>query len=111
KSLHAAAGGGAQCLVLCDTNGGTLPDELKSIVQAVVKEFKGVRIGIHPHNDSGVAVANALAAVDAGAVHVQGTINGFGERCGNVDLLPVIANLQLKLNRTCLLGPQSLAKL
>ena len=111
KTLHAAASAGAKCLILCDTNGGTLSDELGSIVAAVVKEFKSLRIGIHPHNDSGVAVANALAAINAGAVHVQGTINGFGERCGNVDLLPVIANLQLKMNRDCLLGQASLAKL
>ena len=111
KTLRAAANGGAKCLILCDTNGGTLPPDLARIVSDVVKEFPGMRIGIHPHNDSGVAVANALAAVEAGACHVQGTINGFGERCGNVDLLPVIANLQLKMNRTCLRGPESLVKL
>jgi 2-isopropylmalate synthase len=70
-----------------------------------------MRVGIHPHNDSGVAVANALAAVRAGASHVQGTINGFGERCGNVDLIPVIANLQLKMNCDCLRGAESLKKL
>jgi 2-isopropylmalate synthase len=111
KSLHAAADGGAKCLILCDTNGGTLPGELKAIVEKVKKEFGSLRIGIHPHNDSGVAVANALAAIEAGASHVQGTINGFGERCGNVDLLPVIANLQLKMGYTCLRGRQSLSKL
>jgi len=111
KTLHAAAGAGAKCLVLCDTNGGTLPSELKTIVETVAKEFKGVRIGIHPHNDSGVAVANALAAIEAGARHVQGTMNGFGERCGNVDLLPVIANVQLKMGFTCLNGRESLKKL
>ncbi|HYG75195.1 MAG TPA: citramalate synthase [Planctomycetota bacterium] len=111
KTLRAAAEGGARCLILCDTNGGTVPGEIKSIVETVAKEFSGVRIGIHPHNDSGVAVANALAAVEAGASHVQGTINGFGERCGNVDLLPVIANLQLKMGCTCLRGKESLARL
>jgi len=111
KTLHAAANAGAKCLILCDTNGGTLSSELGAIVQVVKKEFGSLRIGIHPHNDSGVAVANALAAVEAGAVHVQGTMNGFGERCGNVDLIPVIANLQLKMNRDCLRGPQSLTKL
>lgn len=111
SSLRAAADGGAKCLILCDTNGGTLPEELFEIVSTVGKEFPGMRIGIHPHNDSGVAVANALAAVRAGARHVQGTINGFGERCGNVDLLPVIANLQLKMNLDCLQGKKSLAKL
>lgn len=111
KSLHAAAEAGAKCLVLCDTNGGTLPGEVGKIVADVAREFPNMRIGIHPHNDSGVAVANALAAIDAGATHVQGTMNGFGERCGNVDLVPVIANLQLKLNRPCLLGRDSLKKL
>jgi len=111
KTLHAAADGGAKCLILCDTNGGTLPGELKLIVEVVKREFGSLRIGIHPHNDSGVAVANALAAIEAGASHVQGTINGFGERCGNVDLLPVIANLQLKMGYTCLNGRASLAKI
>ena len=111
KTLHAAANAGAKCLILCDTNGGTLPNEIGKITAAVVKEFAGQRIGLHPHNDSGVAVANALAAIDVGAVHMQGTMNGFGERCGNVDLIPVIANIQLKLKRPCLLGAESLKKL
>ena len=111
KTLEAARDGGAKCLILCDTNGGTLSDELHRIVSTVVKHFPDTRIGIHPHNDSGVAVANALAAVDAGASHVQGTINGFGERCGNVDLLPVIANLSLKMNYDCLRGKDSLKHL
>ncbi|MCW8132789.1 MAG: citramalate synthase [Planctomycetota bacterium] len=111
KSLEAAHEGGAKCLILCDTNGGTLPEEVFKIAGEVKKRFGGARIGIHPHNDSGVAVANALAAVQAGATHVQGTINGFGERCGNVDLLPVIANLQLKLGHDCLNGAESLRKL
>ncbi|MEI6233499.1 MAG: citramalate synthase [Planctomycetota bacterium] len=111
KTLRAASDAGAKCLILCDTNGGTLPPEISRIVAEVVKEFPGKRIGIHPHNDSGVAVANALAAIEAGASHVQGTINGFGERCGNVDLLPVIANLQLKMNRPCLRGADSLVQL
>src|SRR5262249_50194424 len=97
ETLHAAVNGGTKCLILCDTNGGTLPEELSRIVETVLKEFPSMRIGIHPHNDSGVAVANALAAVRTGACHVQGTINGFGERCGNVDLIPVVANLQLKM--------------
>ncbi|MBI3831556.1 MAG: citramalate synthase [Planctomycetes bacterium] len=111
KTLEAALEGGAKCLVLCDTNGGTLPEELGRIVGEVKKRFGGARLGIHPHNDSGVAVANALAAVEAGATHVQGTINGFGERCGNVDLLPVIANLQLKMGCDCLRGAESLRML
>ncbi len=110
-SLSAAVDGGAQCLILCDTNGGTMPNEIREMVSVVVKKFPKMRVGIHPHNDSGVAVANALAAIEAGASHVQGTINGFGERCGNVDLVPVIANLQLKLGLTCLNGSESLTKL
>jgi len=95
--LRAAAGAGATTLVLCDTNGGTLPAELKAIVGRTVREFPEVEVGIHTHNDAGCGVANALAAVEAGAVHVQGTINGVGERCGNCDLVTTIANLQLKM--------------
>jgi len=98
--LRAAAEAGAATLVLCDTNGGTLPTELKAIVTRTVREFSevpGVEVGIHTHNDSGVGVANALAAVEAGATHVQGTVNGVGERCGNCDLVTTIANLQLKM--------------
>lgn len=98
--LRAAAESGATTLVLCDTNGGTLPTELRGIVERTVAEFRDlphVNVGIHTHNDSGCAVANALVAVEAGATQVQGTINGVGERCGNCDLVPVIANLQLKL--------------
>jgi len=95
--LRAAAEAGASTLVLCDTNGGTLPTELKAIVARTVREFPGVEVGIHTHNDSGCGVANALAAVEAGATHVQGTMNGVGERCGNCDLVTTIANLQLKM--------------
>ena len=95
--LRAAAEAGATTLVLCDTNGGTLPTELKAIVARTVREFPDVEVGIHTHNDSGCGVANALAAVEAGATHVQGTINGVGERCGNCDLVTTIANLQLKM--------------
>ena len=95
--LRAAAEGGATTLVLCDTNGGTLPSELKAIVARTVREFPEVEVGIHTHNDAGCGVANALAAVEAGATHVQGTINGVGERCGNCDLVTTIANLQLKM--------------
>jgi 2-isopropylmalate synthase len=111
KTLEAALAGGARALVLCDTNGGTLPDETARVVAEVKKCFGGVKLGIHPHNDAGVAVANALAALHAGCTHVQGTINGFGERCGNVDLVPVIANLQLKLGLDCLRGRESLRRL
>lgn len=95
--LRAAAEAGATTLVLCDTNGGTLPTELKAVVGRTVREFPDVEIGIHTHNDAGCGVANALAAVEAGATHVQGTINGVGERCGNCDLVTTIANLQLKM--------------
>jgi 2-isopropylmalate synthase len=95
--LRAAAEAGATTLVLCDTNGGTLPTELKAVVARTVREFPDVEVGIHTHNDSGCGVANALVAVEAGATHVQGTINGIGERCGNCDLVTTIANLQLKM--------------
>ncbi|HEX7169764.1 MAG TPA: citramalate synthase, partial [Rubrobacter sp.] len=95
--LRAAAEAGATTLVLCDTNGGSLPTELKAIVARTVREFPEVEVGIHTHNDSGCGVANALAAIEAGATHVQGTVNGVGERCGNCDLVTTIANLQLKM--------------
>ena len=95
--LRTAAEAGATTLVLCDTNGGTLPTELKAVVGRTVREFPEVEIGIHTHNDAGCGVANALAAVEAGATHVQGTVNGVGERCGNCDLVTTIANLQLKM--------------
>lgn len=95
-TLRAAAEGGVDVLVLCDTNGGTMPDEVERIVRDVIART-GVPVGIHPHNDSGVAVANALAAVRAGAVQIQGTINGYGERVGNCNLTTVIPNLQLKM--------------
>jgi 2-isopropylmalate synthase len=96
QTLRAAQDAGASVVVLCDTNGGTLPDTIRAVVCAVADQLD-VPLGIHPHNDCGLAVANALAAVQAGCFQVQGTINGYGERCGNVDLIPVIANLQLKL--------------
>lgn len=96
-TLRTAAEAGASALVLCDTNGGTLPAELKAAVTRAVREFPGVEVGIHTHNDSGVAVANTLAAVEAGVTHVQGTVNGIGERCGNADIITTIAGLQLKM--------------
>ncbi len=101
-SLHAAASGGACRLVLCDTNGGCLPADIVRAVRRVREVLPSAHLGIHVHNDSGLAVANTLAAVDAGCVQVQGTINGIGERCGNVDLTSVIANLELKLGKQCL---------
>ncbi len=111
KTLQAALDGGATRLVLCDTNGGSLPAFITDAVNAVRHALgQDVKLGIHTHNDSGLAVANSLAAVDAGAIQVQGTINGIGERCGNVDLTTVIANLTLKLGHDCL-APGSLKRL
>jgi len=96
-ALHAADEAGADRLVLCDTNGGCLPSEIGRVVAAVVAAFPGRSIGIHAHDDTGVAVANTIAAVEAGADHVHGTMNGYGERCGNANLNTVIPNLQLKM--------------
>ena len=107
--LLAAAGAGAETVVCCDTNGGTLPDQIAAVMASVVAELAGERgpaVGIHCHDDAGCGVANTLAAVAAGATHVQGTINGYGERCGNANLVPVIANLQLKLGHECLTDQQ-----
>jgi 2-isopropylmalate synthase len=100
-TVAAAAGAGAGCIVLCDTNGGTLPRDVTLAVRAT-RERLGAPLGIHTHNDAGLALANALAAIEAGCVHVQGTINGYGERCGNLDLIPLIATLQLKLGYSLL---------
>jgi 2-isopropylmalate synthase len=100
KTLEAAAQAGANWLVLCDTNGGTMPGRVAQITADLCRKF-AVPLGIHPHNDAGVATANALAAVQAGATQVQGTVNGYGERCGNVDLIQVIPNLELKFDRRC----------
>ena len=99
--LRTAYEAGADVIALCDTNGGMLPDWVSDVVHDVV-ETTGVRVGIHAHNDSGCAVANSLAAVEAGATHVQGCINGYGERTGNADLVTVVANLELKLDRQVL---------
>lgn len=101
KVLQAAVNGGADWVVLCDTNGGMLPWLVTDIVKDVLTQVS-VPVGAHVHNDSGCAVANTMAAVRAGCTHVQGTINGLGERCGNVDLIPVIANLELKLGEKVL---------
>jgi 2-isopropylmalate synthase len=101
KTLQAAVEGGADCLVLCDTNGGMVPVEVESILKAVLNRFK-VPIGIHAHNDSDCAVANSLIAVKNGASQVQGTINGLGERCGNANLISIIPNLKLKLKYNCI---------
>jgi 2-isopropylmalate synthase len=102
-TLRAATQGGAETLALCDTNGGSLPWQIEAAVAAVRKELGDeVRIGVHCHDDTGCGVANTVAAVRAGAAHVQGTINGYGERCGNANLCAVIPNLELKLGRRCL---------
>lgn len=103
--LSAAVEGGADVLCLCDTNGGTFPSEIYEITKLVVDKFAAngeVEVGIHCHNDGGMAVANSIMAVEAGATHVQGTINGFGERCGNANLCTIIPNLQLKKNYECM---------
>lgn len=97
KVLAAAAEAGADALVLCDTNGGSLPHQVLEITQQVCDAFGSVVVGIHTHNDSDCATANALAAIRAGARHVQGTINGLGERCGNANLCSVIPNLAFKM--------------
>ncbi len=109
KSLQTADDAGAEWLVFCDTNGGTLPHEVSQIVGetiATIPELNNspssVKLGVHTHNDSGTAVANAIAAVRAGATMIQGTINGYGERCGNADLCTLIPNLQLKMGHRCI---------
>jgi 2-isopropylmalate synthase len=106
-TLKTAYQAGAEWLVFCDTNGGTLPHEIGEIILetiAAIPELNdsGVKLGIHTHNDSGTAVANALAAVRAGVTMVQGTINGYGERCGNANLCTLIPNLQLKMGHSCM---------
>ena len=109
KTLQAAAEAGAECIILCDTNGGALPGFVGEVVRDVGREID-VPLGIHTHNDGELAVANTLAGVEAGAVQVQGTINGYGERCGNANLISIIANLQLKLGRR-VVGDDQLARL
>lgn len=99
KMLKAAEEGGADVIVLCDTNGGTMPEQITEAIKDVRKSFK-TPIGIHAHNDSGMAVANTIIAVEQGATHVQGTINGVGERCGNANLCSILPNIFLKMNKT-----------
>ena len=108
ECLRAATQAGAQTVTCCDTNGGTLPDRIIAAIATVVAELagEGVAVGIHCHDDAGCGVANTLAAVQAGATQVQGTINGYGERCGNANLVSIIANLQLKLGYDCLTEEQ-----
>jgi 2-isopropylmalate synthase len=109
RTLQAAEAAGASVLILCDTNGGTLPEQIAATVEGVRRAVR-VEVGIHCHNDCDVAVANTLAAVARGATQVQGTINGIGERCGNVDLASVVANLVLKQGHEAL-APESLSRL
>ncbi len=108
KAAHEA---GARWVVLCDTNGGTLPDEIERIVGEVTAHVPGTHLGIHCHDDTGNAVANSLAAVRAGARQVQGTLNGLGERCGNANLISVIPSLALKMGYETGLGPDDLRRL
>jgi len=109
ETLRAAARGGAERIILCDTNGGALPSEIAQAMDQVRRRID-VPLGIHAHNDGELAVANTLMGVEHGAVQVQGTINGYGERCGNADLCSVIPNLQLKMGVECL-SPEQLAHL
>jgi 2-isopropylmalate synthase len=120
ETLSAALEGGADFIVLCDTNGGTLPSEINSIINALHKEVfasptnpagrPSFRFGIHTHNDCGLAVANSITAIQQGAVMVHGTINGYGERCGNADLISIIPILCIKMNRPCI-SAENLKKL
>ena len=105
KAVKEAESAGADWIVLCDTNGGTLPHEVRSIF-GEVKNLISVKMGIHAHNDSEVAVANSLNAIQAGAEQVQGTINGYGERCGNANLVSIIPNLKIKMGINCVTDEQ-----
>ncbi|GAB4299842.1 MAG: citramalate synthase [Desulfuromonadia bacterium] len=109
KTLKAAEEAGVDCIILCDTNGGTMPYETARIIQEVKKQIS-TPLGIHTHNDGECAVANSIIAVNEGIVHVQGTINGFGERCGNANLCSIIPALQLKMGKNCI-SDQQLKKL
>ena len=110
QTLAAAKAGGADVLVLCDTNGGCLSHEVYDITKLVTQKFN-ISVGAHTHNDSETGVANAMEAIRAGAIQVQGTINGFGERCGNCNLISVIANIIKKTDQTCLADPEQLKNL
>ena len=105
KTLKAAEQAGVDCIVLCDTNGGTLPFEVSDIIREIQKHIT-TPLGIHTHNDAECAVANSLHAVDLGIVQVQGTINGFGERCGNANLCSIIPSLKIKMKRECISDEQ-----
>ena len=101
QTVEAAIRGGAACVVLCDTNGGTMPLDIKKVVEITQSRFD-IPLGIHVHNDAGMATANSIIAVQAGAVHVQGTFNSYGERCGNANLSSIIPNLKIKLGVDCI---------
>ena len=101
KTVEVAYEAGAECVILCDTNGGTLPSGIESAIKLLRKKVL-VNLGIHAHNDSELAVANSLVAIEVGATQVQGTINGYGERCGNANLCSIIPNLKIKLNIDCI---------
>ncbi|MEE2986311.1 MAG: citramalate synthase [Nitrospinota bacterium] len=105
KAIREAEAAGADWIVLCDTNGGSLPSEIKDIF-TIVKQTVKTKLAIHTHNDSELAVANALSAVEAGAEQIQGTINGFGERCGNANLVSIIPNLKIKMGLNCVTDEQ-----
>jgi len=109
--LQAAHEAGADALILCDTNGGSIPYRIAEVVTAMLERFDGTTIGIHTHNDCELAVANALAAARVGANHVQGTINGIGERCGNANLVSIIPNLQLKMGLDCGISTEKMKEL
>ncbi len=111
QTLKAADEGGADCLVLCDTNGGTMPGELARIVKAVLKELPKASIGAHMHNDSECAVANSLVLLELGGEHVQGTINGWGERCGNANLCSIIPAISLKMDLEMSITEDQLARI
>lgn len=101
-SVQAAVDGGASRVILCDTNGGVMPHELAHAIRELRKEVPAVKLGIHVHNDGGLAVANTLRAIEEGVIQVHGTINGIGERCGNVDLISILGNLEIKMGYECL---------
>ena len=109
-TLAAAARGGAACVVLCDTNGGALPWFVEEVTCRAIERLGGVAVGIHTHDDAGCGVANSLAAVRAGAVQVQGTVNGYGERVANANLCTIIPDLQLKMGYDCV-SAERLARL
>jgi 2-isopropylmalate synthase len=109
KTLKAAVDGGADTVVLCDTNGGSMPQEIRRVMEEVMPQIS-IPVGIHAHNDCGLALTNTMVAVEQGAVVVQGTINGYGERCGNTDLISVVGNLQVKMGYSCV-PPENLRRL